>query len=347
MQNVLPLSVVSSLSIVMLLTPSLARALNIGDLEFGIQPRIEAGLMYYEYEQDAVASAQLANPTTGTPNTTFSQSKLIFKDVLPVVGGGITFFIDRFFIDFSAQKAFSGDDNNSQSRATSEFDVSSPTFPTSFSEVRQTRFDADFDRTEYAISLGYSIPLDEKGRQQLAVFAGYKRAKTDFDNVKGTGRFNQGIALRPGSNNELVSGDVTSDADFDFDYDGPFVGLTYGLDVRKFRGFLTFKFAAAFLDGEVDSNVNETFIFDNPDDPANRLVTESETKLNSDGDTLGLTFGIKWGGLIKRGLIQQMDQLIYSINIDAYQYDFDADDSDDPDIKETAINFRFGLTYGF
>jgi hypothetical protein len=329
MHKRLPLSVASSLAIATLLTPSLAGALNIGDLELGIQPRFETGLMYYELERDA-AAFNLKDTRGRSFNAT--ESKLKFTDTLPVVLGGITFFVDRFFIDFSAQKAFNGSDSDTLSRSFTSLE-------NVLSQKRETSLDADFDRTEYAISLGYAI------NEQIAVFAGYKRAKTEFDSITGSGTFEQRGPLEPGEP-ALRKGIIETDANFDFKYDGPFVGVTYGLNVSKdfLKGVLFFNFAAAFLNSKVESSVKSNLTF-KPE--TKKEPIEFKTDFDIDGDTIGATFGINWRGIIKKGLAKQDDHLGYSININAYQYNFDADDSRKSDINETAVNFRVGIAYVF
>jgi hypothetical protein len=328
MQKGLLISIVSSLAIVALLTPSLANALNIGDSELRIRPRLEGGLMYYEYEQDATLNIT----NVDSANLSLGDSKFKFKDTLPVVLGGVTFFIDRFFIELNAQKAFTGSDSDSQSSSFSFIDNAGVTN----SELRDTRLDADFDRTEYAISVGYAI------NERIAVFAGYKRAKTEFDNVKGSGNFKRRF-LSSSQLPVLEEGSIESDGNFDFEYDGPFVGVTYGLDVNKdfLKGVLSFGFVAAFLNSEFERERKGKIIYD---DGFERTF---EDDLNSKGETLGETLGLKWQGLIMQHLIKQNDNIGYSINVNAYQYNFEADDSDDPGIKETAINFRVGIGYAF
>jgi hypothetical protein len=328
MQKELLIAMVSSLAVVTLLTPSLANALNIGGLELGIRPRLEGGLMYYEYEQDATLSIT----DVGSANFSAGASKFEFKDTLPVVLGGVTFFIGRFFIELNAQKAFTGSDSDSQSRSLSFSDLAG----FSISELRDTRLDADFDRTEYAISVGYAI------NERIAIFAGYKRTKTEFDNLKGSGNVKTRIV-----SSDLVplplEGSIESDGNFGFEYDGPSVGVTYGLDVNKdfFTGVLTFNFAAAFLNSEVELEEQGKVIYDDG------VEVPFENDFLSSGKTLGITFGLKWQGLIKQDLIKQDDNIGYSINVNAYQYNFDANDLNDPGIKETAINFRVGIGYAF
>lgn len=329
MQNGLLISVVSSLAIVALLTQRPAYALNIGGLELGIRPRLEGGLMYYEYEQDATLNIT----DFGSANLSISDSKLEFKDTLPVVLGGVTLFTNRFFIELNVQKAFTGSDSDSQSSSLSFIDLAGITT----SDLRDTRLEADFDRTEYAISVGYAI------NERIAVFAGYKQAKTEFDNVKGSGNFRSRI-VSSGQVPRFEEGSIESDGNFDFEYDGPFVGVTYGLDVEKdyFKGVLSFNFAAAFLNSEVEREEKGKLIYKN-----DGFEVPFEDDSQSSGKTLGMTFGLKWQGLIVQDLIKQNDNIGYSIYVNAYQYNFDADDSNDPGIKETAINFRVGIGYRF
>ena len=326
MQKELLISVVSSLA--SLLMPGLTAALNIGDLEFRIRPRLEGGLMYYEYEQDGGFNTMGFNDA----NLTISENTLEFKDTLPVVLGGMSFFIDRFFIDLNAQKAFNGSDIDFQSTSFSysSLDV------VSINQLHDTRLDADFDRTEYAISVGYFI------NERIAVFAGYKRAKTEFDNVEGSGTFSRSSSI-PGIFSSTLQGSIKSDENFDFEYDGPFVGVAYGLNVNKdfFKGVLSFNSAAAFLNSDFERNVTGKVIYDDGGE------VPFEEELDNEGNTLGVMLGLKWQGLIKQGLITQDDNIGYSIDVNAYQYNFDADDSEDPDIEGDGRQFsgRYWLCF--
>ena len=141
-----------ALSALSLAIPSGVAAIEIGDRNLGIQPRVEVGYMYYEYEQSAVSQTVLSN--AGQFGRNFTQEKLKFKDWMPTLGGGVTFFLDRFFLDFSGQKAFSGDDNDTAS--SSEFiERGDPLNPFGTPPTRSSAPTRDTTRTSTARSMRY------------------------------------------------------------------------------------------------------------------------------------------------------------------------------------------------
>lgn len=338
---------ISSVCLTALLLPSAASALNIRGVEVGFQPRLEAGVLQYEYQQDAITGTVLT--TAQFTGFAFFQEKFRFKDTLPFAGGGLTVFADRFFLDLSGQTTLV--DGQDGDRITfsqfTEFPLGpSPTindFSTGFVTAQPT-VNADFDRDEYAISLGYGVT------EQLAVFAGYKWAKTDF---KTEGRGPLGAVFTP-----LVGFPVTgngfsqTEVDFNFDYDGPFVGVNYGLEVNAgfLEGTLSFNFAAAFLDGETDikGEAQQFLTIDsingNPVPPQS-VPGAGLIALESEGETIGLTFGIGWRGFTP------IENLTYAVNVSGYKYEFDADNQggviENPDVDESALTFKVGLGYAF
>jgi hypothetical protein len=339
---------VSSLCLTALLSSNTASALNVRGVEVGIQPRVETGLLYYEYEQDAITGTLLS--TAQTFGASFFQENFRFKDTLPFASGGLTVFANRFFLDLSALTTLS-EGKDGDRIAFSEFQegrVGVEGFTTAFSSAQPT-FNADFDRDEYAISLGYGVT------EQLAVFAGYKWAKTDFE-AQGSGPFGSVFTpdLAPGlgfSERTNLEGFVESEADFEFEYDGPFLGVNYGLEVNAgfLEGVLSFNFAAAFLDGEskVDNQQQTITITALDGIPVNPTPLEigAQVAVESEGETVGLTFGIGWRGFTP------IENLTYAVNVSGYKYEFDADNQggpqETPDMDESAIAVKVGLGYAF
>ena len=172
----------------------------------------------------------------------------------------------------------------------------------------------DFDRYEYAIAFGYLVT------ENLSVFLGFRESKStvDFSSVISVPNF--GIA-------------GTASIDMDFEEDGFFFGTSYGWHINNvaFKGVLSGSVAFASLDGDLEQKSVMTNGLVDPDG-----VPDDSSK----GDTLGVKLGLTWKG------ITHVDKLTYSVGVNGYKYEFDAD-NDDPDITETVVNFKLGLAYVF
>jgi hypothetical protein len=320
-----------------LLLPSTASALNIRGVEVGIQPRVEAGVLQYEYQQDAMTGTLLTG--LEAVGSTFLQEKFRFKDTLPFVGAGLTVFADRFFLDISGLTTVTeGDDGDTITFSQFQEFPTTELFSTG-SLGAQPSVNADFERDEYAISLGFGLT------EQLAVFAGYKWAKTDFE-TQGRGPVSAVFTVGGLPFDRLsLEGFIEQEADFDFEYDGPFVGVNYGLEVNAgfLEGTLSFNFAAAFLDGETKvKSQSSVFAFPGVEDTP---LSEAQVAVASEGETVGLTFGVGWRGFTP------IENLTYAVNISGYKYEFDADNQggplENPDVDESALAFKVGLGYAF
>ncbi|MCP5019872.1 MAG: hypothetical protein GY938_31995, partial [Ketobacter sp.] len=138
-------------------------------------------------------------------------------------------------------------------------------------------------------------------------------------------------------------------ANYDFEYDGPFIGAVYQWDANMafFKGTLTANIAAAFLDGEVsvDKQVASITINKFNGDSVPPVTAEPPGGFSnvfiSDGDTLGLTFGMSWRG------VTPVDGLNYSVGVSGYKYEFDADKKRNADIDEFAVLLKAGISYAF
>ncbi|MGF1615661.1 MAG: hypothetical protein ACFCVA_17605 [Gammaproteobacteria bacterium] len=359
----------------------------IGNVNIGIKPRLTGGAMYYNYTQPTVgveqaqvqqSTAELQEnidgilsqfglqPIASEADFTVSLDKPFEVTTwLPTIGGGATFFVDRFFIDASAQHAFKTSDTASQPLASANALFSQGVDPATgtrfdlgasqFARLNEN-FDVDIDRTEWSISAGYSIT------DSFSVYAGYKRAETTFEQQgKETTVRRQtsvtvqafdadgnpivdpqtGIALSVGGTT-VDTLTVSRDIERDFEYDGPFIGAVYGLPISKglFDGVLALNLAVAFLDGEITE-------------------TERNAKINGElqpsvksvikGDSTGLTLGLSWNGATP------VKGLSYVVGIDGYKYDFNGDKVElqgqtipiDTRFDETVINLRVGASYTF
>lgn len=357
--------IVLSLSSSALLAPGFVKAIDVGGTNIGIQPRLEVGAMYYDFTQGPVSVTNLSSFSAGNAQFggNFTQSSLEYTSTMPTLGAGLTFFVDRFFLDLSAQKAYNGGDSDTVTASQYFQNIQNASGNSNLSaEVDyfgsgSNDYSSDFDRKEYAISIGYQIT------DQISLFGGYKHANTDFSN-NGSGPFSMLFTRHsdPGSGVLQLDGYSRSSFDTEFKYDGPFLGISYGLtiDLGYFKGGLSFNFAAASLDGEVNvSNRRGDFyvayINGEPvpvapirdyagafgSDLANFAAQTLQSQFQSSGDTLGLTFGVNWRGLTS------VKNLTYTLAIVGYNYQFDADQAQYPDITETAVNFRAGVAYAF
>ena len=309
-------------------------------LDLGIQPRFKTGVQYYEYQQDAFQSPA-RDPRGIFPNM---QSSFEYKDWLPYVGGGLTLFVDRFFIDFDVQHAFDGEDQtNTTQQNFLEGGGGGPfsTFSTGTVLNQNTVNDTRFDRTEWAISAGFTVFDD------FVLFAGYKHAETNFNtNLSGT---ISGLQASTSAPLPFLTGTFTGNLEQRFKYDGPFVGASYNWRVNHgfLDGTLAFNFAAAFMDGTVDLKFRDVVAKTQigvtvPIDLQNIGNNQGRgTFTGLRGDSTGYSFGVAWRGFTP------VDGLTYSLGVNGYLYKFDSKDSATPDFSETQVRMNFSLAYAF
>jgi hypothetical protein len=308
----------------------------VGAFEFGLQPRFKTGVMYYRYEQDAFQSPP-RDPKGLFPNTA---SDLKYEDWMPFIGGGLTFFANRFYVDFSIQYAFNG--NDSDTFRNQAFLTAGEFIPTDSVLTTVSNNDADIDRTEGAISVGFRVT------DNIALFAGWLKAETKFDtDLDGDIATFQTTGLAP---IPFLSGTYTGDLKQKLKYDGPFVGTNLTLPIKKgfLEGALSGVASLAFLDGKVDLDFRNVVI-------TNQLGQKFEFDLQNaaesqgrgsfsdlKGDAFALAFGLSWTG------VTPVAGLTYSVGAYGYRYDFNSDDSDDtPDFSETQVRFDIGIAYAF
>ncbi len=300
-----------------MLTPRLCSG-----LELGLRPRLNTGFLYYQYNQDEFA-------TTGLISKTVSSS-IEFSDYVPFVSGGLTFFIDRFFIDGFVQYSFDGQDMNQVT--TNNFVRSLGPGMTDNNINIQSDFDVKFDRLEYSFSIGYAIT------DQIVAYAGYKKSHAKFDAAIRNGRLNSTTSNIP---NPFLSGTLTGRVNLDYVYDGPFVGGSYShnINIGFLQGALGLNVAVAFLEGNVDVEYRNAKFTDKFGVSQNVNVDKLFNLQNLKGDTIGVSAGLSWNGLTA------VDGLNYLIGINGYHYEFDGNNL--PTFSETVVRVDFGLSFTF
>lgn len=307
---------------IFILMPQLGAA-----LEFGAQPRFNTGAQYYEYSEDSFSSESV------NPDFPSSFSSFEFSDVMPFVSGGLTLFADRFFVDLSVQYSFDGEDEDRLSNT--NFVEASGFLATDTVFNFDSELDAEFDRLEYAVSVGFAVT------EKFAVYAGYKKAKTEFDIKLRDGQINA-FSAADMSPIPFLSGTFTGNQDLDFDYDGPFIGGAYTLDVGTV-GALTGNLAVAFMDATVDVKFRDVQVTNQMgtfEVPLNDFIQEGGAgTLDLDGDTIAVSLGLTWKGFTP------VDGLTYAVGVSGYRYKFTSNDT--PDFTETVARLDFGLAYTF
>lgn len=324
------------------LTPGISSA-----VDWSVTARAETGFQFYDFQQSPVVERTSFSSGNSVGYQTATISSREYKDTMPILGAGLSVVADRFFFDATVQGTFDGSDSDSYADSntipTSPFD-----FGVNLTNLGNT--DADFDRLEYAFSVGYGVT------QSFAVYAGWKWAETEFEEER-RGNFQLNAELSdPFPFNFLrYEGDWQDKVEYDFKQDGPFLGAAYnwGFD-GKLKGALTVNAALAFLDGEFEdvkqspttlSNVTATLadgqqVFLGSVD---QIAGFSLSQPSFNGDTTAITLGVSWRGQT------QIEGLSYILGINGYTYNFDADKGgiDGGDVTETVVNFKAGVSYRF
>jgi len=291
----------------------------------GFHPRLEAGLMYYSIELAALSETTLPN-AGDTSGRNFGYDKIEFSDNMGFVGGGATLFINRLFVDLSAQ--YTAEGNARSQDSLSEYNEATNSLTTIISED-----EAQFDRTDRALSIGYAIT------RRFSVYAGYKWATLHLNNT-----FNGQVTYLK-IDDYVLSGSISGVDHYKFEYDGPFVGLANGWEMGHggfFNGLISAKLALAYLNSKLLQSETGTAIFNSFSgtevDP--RFVPLDEKKTIK-GTTWGLALGLDWRGATPIG------NLAYCIGVSGYRYNFNSDESTFSDISETSVIFKVGLGYAY
>lgn len=278
-----------------------ADALELGGVQISAQPRIETGAQYYRFSQDAEVTSNGVALSGATVSA-----------VLPFIGGGLTLFADRFFLDVSGQHAFTGNDDFSQTELFFNED-----------QVIQEQGTSDFYRNEIAVSLGHGVAAN------TALYVGYKRAEVSFkDTATSTAQ------------NPFFS--TTLERKNDYTQNGFFLGGVQGWSIAEnspFGGLLTFNVAVAYLEGKIKSNTSETLV-----EPAGFTFSESDSATRVvdgqfEGDTVGVNLGLSWKAAITK-------RLNYHLGASGYTYNFSGKDGA-ADFAETLVRFAAALSYDF
>lgn len=272
--------------------------------EWSFQPRMNVGVMDYEYKQEdlsTVRSFTITDPATNNKVTVLESSSLQGvkrSDWLPYIGIGGTLSYDRFFIDIYGLKTATGEQKD-----LSQYSFTNQSIPfSSFSATSESyvKGDSDIDRSQYAISIGYNV-IDN-----LVVYTGYRESKTEFDNrliLEGysTGLVNEsGIKLNP-----IFISPTAIALNQEFKQRGPFIGAAYGWNIMD-KGIFSVNFSIGSFKGKVKETWSSgTFKIDAP--PVS-------------GDVIGLTLGASWRGNIT-------DNLGYSLAVSGYNFNYDSDNN--------------------
>ena len=303
----------------LLIMPKAAAA----DVEF--QPRFETGVLFYSFEQTPASKIALPR-SDGSSGFNFAQEKFEISDNIGFVGGGGTLFIRRLFVDVSGQYAFNGSACTQVS--SSGFLETENIFISS-----EDHYHGQFYRTDMAISAGYTV------NSRFSVYAGYKWAAVDLDMTS------DGPMGWLDIDNGLASGRFESEAHDKFRYEGPFIGVTHGWQIDHsgfFKGLISAKVALAFLSSKFSIDERSAITYDSINGVEIEPIVETMERIGDiKGDTLGLTLGFDWHGMTA------IKNLSYWIGLNGYRYNFDAEDSEAPDVRETAVSFKAGLAYVF
>jgi hypothetical protein len=298
-------------------------------MDFDFQPRIETGVMSYSLEQDAT-SISIPTDIDDASGYNIAEDEIEFSSTMPFVGGGATLFVNRLFVDLSGQYTFEGSDNV-QVASSTYIEQDEDNF-SSFATV-VSKYDAHLDRTDHAVSVGYAVT------KRFSVFAGYKWAAINLD---ATHEGPIGILY---INNGILYGRMVGEVHTKLKYEGPFVGVAHGWQIDRipiFEGMLSINVGLAHLNSKLSWHQNDAVHIDSLNGREIEPIDLSTTQTDEiKGRTLGLTLGLNWSG------VTSIKTLSYSMGISGYRYQFDSDDSNSPNISETTVTLKLGLTYAF
>lgn len=303
--------------------------------EVSLQPRLEAGEMYYDFESEAMNGTHVSKPVPGQLGSNFTQKAFEYSGHMPFIGAGATLFLNRFFLDLCGQYASGGHDTTQI--AFSGYYSDSDGFI-----AADATHTASFNRSDAAVSLGYAFT------EHFNLFAGYKWARTEFDTTF-EGRHSV-VDYSIEDKADVVAGRNWGSVDFEFEYEGPFVGAIHSWDCsqnRFLKGMFTVNLALAHLEGKVevkrrDQHWTIDSINGQPVPEVSRFVESGvSARIDTQGDSWGLTFGVGWRG------VTSLEGLSYAFGINGYRYEFDAEDSSQSDIQESALIYKIGLAYAF
>jgi hypothetical protein len=298
-------------------------------VDFHIQPRLETGVTLYAIKIGALHEFTPTLPDDATGEN-LTQEEIEFKDTMAFVGGGMTIFLNRLFLDLSAQYCFDGNDDTQASYSIYQQDSGDGSSVFISSELL---YNGKFNRHDQAISLGYAIT------EQFSIFAGYKWAELQLDTTF------EGPYSYLNIDNYVNHGRQTGEEHLKFKHEGPFVGVTHGWQVEwssRYLGMLSMNLALAQLKCKLNQEQNGNIRITSSNGTEIVPVDVPYTFKNDvSGDTLGLTLALGWYG------VTPLEHVTYSVAISAYRYQFDLDEPSYSNITESSVVFKVGLSYAF
>jgi hypothetical protein len=284
--------------------------------DIGYQPHVELGVADYNLEFSSVS--QIVPGGSG-----FSAGKVAFGATMPTLSAGLTLFAERYFLDMSVQRM----QTYNQSMGDSHTIISST--PSMLTTGQISYETDDFNRDEYTLSLGYGLT------ESVSVYLGYKKQYSNLNQLQGAGPV--GIQF---ANGNLIPANFATFGDYKFDYDGPFVGgtTTWKMGNDTLKGRLAFSAGVAFLHGSLHIQSEGTSLTTNDGSPLPATVKASDL-FDTSGDAVGITLGASWLG--QTGIAN----LSYSVAVNGYKYDFDADEQDRADSSEDVLQLKVGLAF--
>jgi len=270
--------------------------------DINVQPRVTTGIIDYTVEFD---------PSSSTQGVEFT-----FKDEMPFVGIGTTFFAGRFYLDLYAQKSIEGKDGFS----TQVYRSPEPPAIPSHSFIN---FDTivKFDRSDFTISAGYSLT------DNLSLFLGYRLGRSELEADGRATIYLVDDGTITGVPGLVLFDEQIGSIDFDYENHGPFLGSAFGWKFED-KGSLSFNIAIAYLKGENEQS----------GDLVSPISGPGNLDLETSGDSLGISLGVAWRGHIT-------ERLGYSFSIDGHKFDFEADNAEQPDFSEMLYTIKIGLSY--
>jgi len=302
--------------------------------EITVRPRLNVGMMNYDFTQQAKVESSSAEGTAGIfPSATNQWSANVEPIILRT---GFTLFVDRVFFDFDFQYAFEESTKTSFSTWGSIEQGAFKGLSADHLLRFDTQADLDFERTEFAVTLGYSLT------DQLAIYAGYKRAdnNTIFEL--------RGKVLAVNANDLSINPDLknfSTELKQELDYQGPFLGATYtwNFNTPKLEGGLTGNIGVAFLNGRTNNQgLNDAQFSGDTGDFSVDAAAIDQPPFNIgelDGDTVGVSLALSWNGFTP------IDGLMYSVALNNYRYEFN--DNNNKDFSIDILRLDAGFTFFF
>jgi hypothetical protein len=261
--------------------------------DFAFTPRAEVGMTSYSYEKSRIHSI-------GTDKVRD------FSDTMFTGTIGATVSMNGFYLDGYWQRTAEGSDDYSSSSTVSDY---------------RWETASDFDRQEYAATLGYSF------NNGIKLFTGYQVSEVQFDE-------NQDVYYQ--------STGAKSSSSYIYDYNlegkGPFIGVGYGMSVGP--GVLSGALSYIWLDADYDEKA---------DDYWNGVYDGSPFQTSSN-DGSGFKVGLAWNAPIT-------GQLSYGVTVNGQWNSYDAAlpngdlnyavGNDPQEHDETIVTAMASISYSF